>query len=194
MNAIRSIYMPRIETAFDARFIADVFNRNGIAQVSKVYVEPIKSVNFNRVYIEVKQWHETEAAYNFIERLRNPKKEARIIYKDDFWWAVDINNNMSKLSPAKRVLTVFQENEKITQNEFVICDDDIVTTAAVMSEDDIADDDDETQFITIDAEKTKLLRSIVADFKEEYEQEKEIETYLREAYNNRDLWYSEHYI
>ena len=155
MNAITSIYIPRIENVFNAEFIADVFNRNGIAQVSRVYIEPYKSIiknglnGYNRAYIGIKSWHDTEAAFNFIARLRNPSREARIVYSDDNWWPVDINKYPTKLASNKRVLTLFEE-----KNDF--SSDDLSTTAVGEAEPE--------EFIQVDAKKTQLLRNIIANF------------------------------
>lgn len=156
MNAITSIYIPCIDTEFNAEFIADVFNRNGIAQVSNVYIEPMlfKRKNglprCNRAYIGIKSWHDTEAAFNFIARLRNPSREARLVYSDDNWWPVYINTKPNKLASNKPVLTLFDENQA------TFCCDDISTTAVCKAQ--LED------FIQVDAEKTALLRSIIFNF------------------------------
>ena len=212
MNAITSIYIPRIDTVFNAEFIADIFDRNGIAKVSRVYIEPYKSLiknglnNYNRAYIAIKTCHDTEAAFNFIDRLRNPTREARLVYSDDNWWPVVINNNTTKLASNKRVLTVFEEK----QADF--CDDNLSTTA-------LASEDHE-EFVQVDAEKTKLLRNIILNMKSqslhheisqtqhrvqamrnrEYllqdmdESVDSFDGYLREMYDDREKWFSEQYI
>ena len=40
-------------------------------------------------FIEVAEWCDQEAAYNLIKKIKNPNIEARIIYEDDQWWAVE---------------------------------------------------------------------------------------------------------
>ena len=40
-------------------------------------------------FIEVAEWCDQEAAYNLIRKIKNPNIEARIIYEDDQWWAVE---------------------------------------------------------------------------------------------------------
>lgn len=186
MNPITSIYIPRIDAEFNAKFIANVFDRNGIAQVSRVYIEPYSSImkknlnGYNRAYIAIKSWHDTETAFNFIERLRNPTREARIVYSDDNWWVVDINNNTTKLASNKRVLTVFEEN----QNDFYR--DDISTTALF--------GDEHEDFIQVDAEKTKLLRNIIASFQDKKNGASSFDGYLREMDDERTKWFSEQYI
>ena len=187
MNAITSIYIPRIDTGFNAEFIADVFDRNGIAHVSKVYIEPtlLKSKNgmshCNHAYIGINYWHDTEAAYNFIYRLRSLNREARIIYDEDNWWSVEINKNPRKLASIKRVLTIFEDNRA----DF--CDDNVSTSLVR---------DEPEDFVHIDAEKTALLRSIVANFKNQTKDNdlSSFDSYIREMDNDREKWFSEQYI
>ena len=40
-------------------------------------------------YIEVAEWCDRETAYNLIQKIKDPRKEARIVYEDDNWWAVE---------------------------------------------------------------------------------------------------------
>lgn len=187
MTPITSIYIPRIEKDFNAQFIADVFERNDIAQVSRVYLEPYKSImknglnnKFNRAYIAIHSWHDTEAAYHFIDRLHSPNREARIVYNEDNWWPVDINKKPHKLASIERVLTVFEDK----QADF--CGDDIITTPVVR--------DELEEFVHIDAEKTALLRSIVAGFKKQHDDAEAFDGYVREMDDDRKKWFSEQYI
>jgi hypothetical protein len=113
MNAIQSLYIPHIDKHISAQYIANAFEKNRIAQVSRVFIEPHKYVktNYNRAYILIDSWIETEAAYNFVKKLRNPKTEARLVHSDDDWWKVDINKKETKLYRTD-VLTIFKmENE-----------------------------------------------------------------------------------
>ena len=184
MNAITSIYIPRIERNFNAEFIANVFDRNGIAKVSRVYIEPYKYTknglnnNYNRAYIAIKFWYDTEAAFNFLGRLRKPNREARLVYRDDNWWSININKYPTKLTGSKRVLTLFEEKEV----EF--CCDDLSTTAIVNDIDD---------FIEIDFEKTHLLRNIIANFKNKTNDDDvaTFDEYLIQIDNEREKWFSE---
>jgi hypothetical protein len=199
MTAIQSLYIRNIEKNVNAEYIANTFSKNGLAQVSKVYIEPYKYKNYSRAYVEIETWHETEAAYSFIKRLRNLKTEARLVHCDDNWWLVDINKNKSKFASNNRVLTVFSE-----QNAE---DDDTSSTAAVVDPSivNITDDYDVNEYlreidvereewyeddsVKVDPVKTQQLRDIVWNFKENnemklMEQEEansaEMEAYLRE--------------
>jgi hypothetical protein len=176
MTAIKSLYIPHVENHFNAEFIVDLFNKTGLAKVSRVYMKPKTKTNLNRVYIQIESWHETEAAYSFIQRLRNPSTEARLVYSDDNWWVVDINKTFTFTS--NRVLTVFTK-----QVEY---DDDCSNVAVGII--------DEDEFV-IDAEKTKMIRDIVAKFKENHERQleqeeadaAEFDSYLRRINWAREL-------
>jgi hypothetical protein len=115
MSAITSLYIPNIQKEITAEFIAFVFERNLIAQVSRVAIEYNKKNKKYYAFVEIRAWYDTETAYNFITRLKNPYKETRFIYRDDEWWIVEINKFPHKLTSSKhpkgtcvsRALTIF---------------------------------------------------------------------------------------
>ena len=92
---IKSLFIGAIETSFTADHIMDAFYCQNIATISRVTLVPfnVKSGPLNRAYLNIHEWHPTEAAYNFIQRLKESNKEARIIHTDDDWWAVRVNKN-----------------------------------------------------------------------------------------------------
>ena len=117
MSVITSIYLPSIQKNTNAEFIAHIFERNEIAQVSRVAIEFNKKTRKYAAYIAIDSWYDTENAYNFIDRLKNVNKEARIVYKDDDWWVAEINYLPHKLytSNKKRVLTIFSKNQDLME-------------------------------------------------------------------------------
>jgi hypothetical protein len=96
MNAIKSLYIPCLESSVTGNQIIEVFYMNGIATVSKVTIIPIiKNLTvYNKAYVDVLQWHDTEVSYNFIQRLRDTSRETRLVYTDDDWFAMYINDEM----------------------------------------------------------------------------------------------------
>lgn len=117
MSAITSIYIPHVEKNFDAKYVANVFEKNGIAQVSKVHFESYnKNKLFNRAYVEIENWYETKAALNFVQRLCNPSIEARIVHSDDNWWVVDINRNTSLIYSDKQKTDLLRSVVKAFNN------------------------------------------------------------------------------
>lgn len=198
MTAIQSLYIRNIEKNVNAEYIASTFSKNGLAQVSRVFIEPYKyKMNYNRAYVEIESWHETEAAYGFIKRLRNPKTEARLVHSDDNWWIVVINTNSSKFASNNRVLTVFSEPiEDDSSSTVALADPSVVNITDEYDVDEylreIEDERErwyEDDTVKVDAVKTQQLRDIVSNFKENnemklMEQEEansaEMEAYLRE--------------
>ncbi len=116
MNAITSLYIPRIDKIFNAKYVTEIFEKNGIAYVSNVCFEPCKKSDlYNKAYIKIDEWADTEAAYSFIQRLRNNSLEARIVYGGDDWLAVYINKNPAKLT-SNRSSNAFLQQKQLKQN------------------------------------------------------------------------------
>ena len=75
----------------DKAVIALLLEYLQLCKVRKICVMP----DFRRnqlcyiAFIEVAEWFDREAAYNMIKRIKNPLKEARIVYSDDDWWTVE---------------------------------------------------------------------------------------------------------
>jgi hypothetical protein len=193
-TAIQTIYIPNIEKQVNAQYIANTFSKNGLAQVRKVYIEPYKYKKYNRAYVEIEAWHETEAAYSFITRLRNPNIEVRLVHVDDDWWIVRINTNLSKFASKNRVLTVFSEP----------IDDSICDLQLYQDYDIEAEHEDcyEEPLVKVDAVKTQQLRDIISSFREKNEIKNmllqdndsvEIESYLREMEWMRNVFHHEVY-
>lgn len=173
--AITSVYIPKVEQEISAEFIAGVFGKNGIAKVNKIVLDPIKpskiqSENYNRAYIEIDYWHDTEAAFSFIKRLRMTNRETRLIYSLDNWWTVEINKFPQKLSTTSertRLVTVFRDF-------FIdICEDDNLSTSDVVS----------LEPTNIDYEKTRQLKAIIYGYRnaDEMEEAESFDGYLHEA-------------
>jgi hypothetical protein len=80
-----------------AGYIASVFWKQNIAKVSSITIIPYLKNNkvAQMVYIDIANWCDNEAAYNFIRRLKMPEGEARIQYNtfNEKWWAVQINTH-----------------------------------------------------------------------------------------------------
>ena len=80
-------------------YIAQVFWNQRIAKVSSITLMPYfkkgKLGYYNMAYINIAEWCDNEAAYNFIQRLKDPSKEARIYHYIDNWWPVEINTHNS---------------------------------------------------------------------------------------------------
>jgi hypothetical protein len=93
MSGIKSIFIKDVSMGFNAKYISDLFYKQGLATVSRITLIPnFKKINTVNAYIDIEQWHDNEAAYNLVQRIKNVNKEARIIYGDEEWWVIEKNN------------------------------------------------------------------------------------------------------
>lgn len=86
INNITIAYVPN-----DRAVIALMLEYLGLLKTRKICVMPDfrgKQLCY-MAYIEVAEWCDREAAYNLIQKIKNPRKEARIVYEDDNWWVVE---------------------------------------------------------------------------------------------------------
>jgi hypothetical protein len=89
MNSIANITIAHVPN--DRAVIALLLEYLGLLKTRKICVMP----DFKRgqlcysAYIEIAEWCDREAAYNLIKNIKNPRKEARIVYEDDNWWVVE---------------------------------------------------------------------------------------------------------
>jgi hypothetical protein len=128
MCALMSLYIPHIEYGIDAQFIANVFYYQNIATIKRItlvpYIKPIGKYDymcFQRAYIDIHMWHDSEVAYNFIQRVKKPKVEARIIYDiidEACWWIVE-ENYLPWITTSKKM------KKKTTQFEIINDDERI---------------------------------------------------------------------
>lgn len=115
-----------VEAQYTQQYIANVFWSQHIAKVSKITLIPyLKNTEiYNIAYIEIGEWCDSESAYNFIKRVNNPEKEARIVHNDDDWWPVQLNTHNNG-DVAVGIYTVvfdpayFEEDESDLEDEII---------------------------------------------------------------------------
>jgi hypothetical protein len=116
MTFIGSIYIPFVEKSCDANYIMDMLYCQGIATVGRVTILPNKNKIYNRAYVEIHEWHDSEAAYGFVNRLLSRNVETRFVHSDDNWWRVEINYKPELSRTAK--------NKPFTVINYLATDDD----------------------------------------------------------------------
>lgn len=115
--SIDSIMILFIEPQYTAEYIANVFWRQLIAQVGIITLLTYVKNNhiYSMAYITIDEWHDTENAYNFIQRLKNPNLETRIVHSEDNWWPVYISNYINPrefIGPEKTIFNTFYFKSK----------------------------------------------------------------------------------
>ena len=113
---IKSLFISAIEVNYSADDIMDMFYCQNIATISRITLIPYESISGvrNRAYIDIHEWHPTEAAYNFIKRLKENKYEARIVHSDDNWCVVGVNK--------KPLITNSKKMTKFTTINYLVID------------------------------------------------------------------------
>jgi hypothetical protein len=102
----------------DRAVIALMLEYLGLLKCKKMCIMP----DFQRsqlcytAYIEVAEWCDRESAYNLIKKIKDPRKEARVVYADDNWWTIEettkANLCFTQGSEYERWTTVFQEKTR----------------------------------------------------------------------------------
>jgi len=102
-----SLYIPHVFPNFTKEDVAKAFEANGIGKVKNIdFVAKMTSKEgvekfYNAAYIHFDEWCDTIVARNFHSRVRDPIKEARLIYEDPWYWVV-LENKARKYLPGER--------------------------------------------------------------------------------------------
>ena len=102
-----SLFIPHMFKNFTAEYIAKVFDKLKIGMVDHVDFVPKVDRHgrqYNAAYVHFKHWFDGAIAANFQERVLNPKKEARIVHDDPWYWIV--LENTAKKQPTAEEPTV----------------------------------------------------------------------------------------
>jgi hypothetical protein len=126
MSVINNLFIPCVDASYPAHDLIDAFYLSGIATVSEVDYEPYidEDCLYNRAYLEVHEWHDTEAAYEFIKSLRIYDNET--IYRNDrVAFVVQINDEpwTVPLSNCYRTISTLIHNTSGTV-ETSVCQDE----------------------------------------------------------------------
>ncbi len=115
-SVIKSLFITAIEVSYTAEYIIEMFYCQNIATISRITLVPYESKTGlrNRAYIDIHEWHPTEAAYNFIKRLKENKSEARFVHSDDNWCVVGVNK--------KPLITNSKKMTKFTTINYLVID------------------------------------------------------------------------
>jgi hypothetical protein len=106
-----SLYIPRIYPNVSLQQIKRAIEGLQFGQVQRIDCKPLREkrgINSFSVYIYFDYWIDSVAVAHFQERVKNPEKEARIVYKDPWYWTILENKS---------------EQNSLTEGEFDKLDD-----------------------------------------------------------------------
>jgi len=84
--------------------VSDVFDEMSFGRVKNVdFIHKMGSDGkaYNAAYIHFYEWYDNTVARNFQERVLDPKREARVMYDDPWYWIV-LENKGKKHVPGQR--------------------------------------------------------------------------------------------
>jgi hypothetical protein len=109
MGALMNLFVPNIEYGIDAHYIANVFYLQNIATIKSItlvpYINHIGNYDYmwyQKAHITIHEWHDSEVAYKFIQRVKNANVEAQIVYDlidEASWWSVEEDNTIFWINP-----------------------------------------------------------------------------------------------
>jgi len=93
--SIHSLMINCLDSQYDQEYIANVLWNRGIAHVSSITIVPYLNDNkvCSMVYIDIGEWCATEAAFNFIQSLKESPEGVRIPTNKEDFWIVQINTH-----------------------------------------------------------------------------------------------------
>lgn len=113
-----SLYIPHVFKNITSDRIVQIFESLRIGKVN--YIDLVSKVGKNgyyySVYVHFDYWYDNVAARNFQKRVLDPKKEARLVYDDPWYWIVLENTDTQRQriygKPAQ-IVTLENENNQL---------------------------------------------------------------------------------
>jgi hypothetical protein len=118
-----SLMIPRVFPQWvDEQTIVDVFHKQQLGQVYKVSIirqpdSKRRSIPIYQAIIYFSAWYDNEIAYNFQQRIYGPKKQARVVYDDPWFWVVFKNTQKRLSNNDKRIMRAGLKSNK--QSEMI---------------------------------------------------------------------------
>lgn len=108
-----SIYIPHVFVNILPDVISKTFEDLKYGKVKHIdFVDKMDKNGkmYHSVYIHFEYWYDNVACQNFQERVKNPDKEARIVYKEPWYW-ICLENTSANASNSKKVSGIAGERK-----------------------------------------------------------------------------------
>jgi hypothetical protein len=121
--SIMSIYIPHVFVNIHPDIISKTFEDLKYGKVKHVdFVDKMdrNGKMYHSVYVHFDYWYDNIACNNFQERVKNPDKEVRIIYKEPWYW-ICLENTSANIN-IKHVVKGSSENKiRINLDDLFTC-------------------------------------------------------------------------
>ena len=169
MTNIMSVYIPHVFSNIDEARIIRVFDSLSIGKIKNIDFVAKTSKDgavYNAAYIHLESWYDTVISQTFQERIRNPDKEARLVYDEPWYWIV-LENRSVKRTPTTKT----NNNNTPVKSRFIKQNNKIPLTFLesvkrnLMSDFDTkADEEEARHIISIDGRYVQKLEQKIQDF------------------------------
>jgi hypothetical protein len=112
-STVMSLYIPHVFGNVTKEMMIKTIEFQGLGKVEKIdFVEKMGKNGkiYNSAFVHFEQWYDNISAIHFQERVKDKNKEARIVYKDPWFW-VCFENTGKKHIPGER-------KERININDY----------------------------------------------------------------------------
>jgi len=119
-STVMSVYIPHVFGNVTKELMIKTIEFQSLGKVNKIdFVEKMgKNGNtYNSAFVHFEYWYDNISSVHFQERVKNPDKEARIVYKDPWFW-ICFENTGKKHIPGER-------KERIDLKGLYVNDNDI---------------------------------------------------------------------
>jgi len=99
-----SLYIPHVFPNFTKDYISEIFknmNYGIVDHVDLVRKQDKYGKVYNAAYVHFAYWFDNQSVRNLHSNIRNPDKEARVMYEDPWYWIV-LENKAKKREPGAR--------------------------------------------------------------------------------------------
>jgi hypothetical protein len=103
-STVMSLYVPHVFGNISKDFMMKTIESQGLGKVKNIdFVENMGKNGkiYNSAFVHFEYWYDNIVATNFQERVKNPEKQAKIVYKEPWFWAC-FENKSKKHIPGER--------------------------------------------------------------------------------------------
>jgi hypothetical protein len=112
-STVMSLYIPHVFGNVTKEMMIKTIEFQGLGKVEKIdFVEKMGKNGkiYNNAFVHFEYWYDNISSFHFQERVKDTNKEARIVYKDPWFW-VCFENTGKKHIPGER-------KERININDY----------------------------------------------------------------------------
>ena len=104
-SGLKSLYIPRVFLNITEEKIREVFERLELGEIERIDLVPRPytsgTISANMAFIYFKYWSQTVSAQNLASRIMDPRREARIVYDDPWYWILLPNRRPQLAKPTE---------------------------------------------------------------------------------------------